>query len=109
MPGSSERLLDCRSWEDGHCISAISVRSEGVRKRCCGEGLLPVEKPGLVGGVKVKKSGGRPTDSMEVCVCWLPKRTMSSYGELPRMLRWSRSLVGGESQLEKEQLDADDA
>jgi hypothetical protein len=39
----------------------------------------------------------------------MPKRLMVSNGELPRMLKLSMVSVGGEPQLEIEQLDAEDA
>ena len=54
-------------------------------------------------------SGGSPIVSIDTWGFDPPNKAMSSKGDPPRMLRFSRVSVGGESQLEKEQLDADDS
>lgn len=79
-----------------------SARSVGVRDRWKGDGSFPVEYPGLAGGVKLKRSGGKSTTSDMGCEM-TPKRDMSSNGEPPRMLSVSKVSVGGDPKLEPEE------
>ena len=83
-------------------ISGTSAISVGVTARWYGDGRLPVEYPGLDGGVKVKRSSGKLVASGRG---WemTPNRDMSSKGEAPRILNDSSVSAGGEPKLDMDE------
>lgn len=71
---------------------------------------MPVENPGLAGGVNEKVSGWKFIIwSIPIVCCGdIPKRVMPSNGEVPLILELSKFSVRGEPQLEMEQLEAEE-